>query len=860
MSEKMDFVIDTHILCFQDHRFSTLLSSQVSPNSIGLKAFGLLCLPETWYPPFFICDSQSIGKLTIDNMIKAFSFLNIDLTPNSYVIIRSNLPNECLSERGGEDSYFFELKELDKYKEQLKVDSCKWLIQEYKKPVYKGHLSNERRVSRVLRDWTWEIEDGASPIRSKKKSGSFGIRDWRDSSKAIKSTLSFGHSVEFDKALKQVAKWAYEKKLRVHFEWVVADGKLFVVQVDLENQKKEGRNPKLFLHEKHKPFPRNTLKLFKKATQKDFTKYQKLNNTRIYKKIGYEVVDFYICHDKESIQKLLVHGVISDKLKSDLICLTSNPLVIRTDGGNIPEEKRVMLPRSDELRSLEAAECWLIEKFRNKIIEAELENSNICLIAHHFLPAVSSAWCLATPSERRVRVESLWGIPEGLYWYSHDVFDVDTKFVDISLKQDIPTAMKTSARTRYKDKYIAPNNKGDWVLYRTDDKSDWHSSISDWSEQNKQSSWVSEIAWSSRKIAAEVGEPVVIMWLIDTPKELTSHSVMPWYHTLWESGSAALKAAPKKKSANESVRLIRNKTDWESLRKNSETIPVNSRIIVEPDDTELVRNQKFAEDLAKLAKNRELIIELSGGILSHAFYMLSKHGAVVECRDLYATEDEELEFNKLVRDKIPENIVSGGEHVEVIALKGEAYLEALKRKVVEESYEVLFAQTTSEIIEELADLEEVVKALKNQLSISDEDVTQIQNYKRQKRGGFDRGLMLNKTILSPTAKQSLKKETLIPTVAKSEKRTINMAEKLPTPNYVLHTDNRTNDHESIKQFTLTVPFSGSLMIPTMSKHFIAVDGKNQIPLDFRIDVERNNADLKVKVSIVSTPKQLDLDL
>src|SRR3546814_9152155 len=91
-----------------------------------------------------------------------------------------------------------------------------------------------------------------------------------------------------------------------------------------------------------------------------------------------------------------------------------------------------MLPRSDELRSLEAAVAWLKGPFRQPMQSLEAA-TDIVLIGHHFIPAAASAWCQDTPDERSVRVEWLWGIPEGLYYYVHAVYDVDTVQVDVTI-------------------------------------------------------------------------------------------------------------------------------------------------------------------------------------------------------------------------------------------------------------------------------------------------------------------------------------------------------------------------------------------------------------------------------------------
>lgn len=68
-------------------------------------------------------------------------------------------------------------------------------------------------------------------------------------------------------------------------------------------------------------------------------------------------------------------------------------------------------------------------------------------------------------------------------------------------------------------------------------------------------------------------------------------------------------------------------------------------------------------------------------------------------------------FNKLVRDKIPEIIAKQGKTVTFRALRGEELKQALKDKLIEETKELVNAQTQEQAIEELADVFLVVQTL-----------------------------------------------------------------------------------------------------------------------------------------------------
>ena len=219
-----------------------------------------------------------------------------------------------------------------------------------------------------------------------------------------------------------------------------------------------------------------------------------------------------------------------------------------------------MLPRSDELRSPEAALSYLIGSFTEKIKAAGLEKTGLCLIAHHFIPATSSAWCKAHPDQRRVRIESLWGIPEGLYWYAYDVFDVDTQVSKLAPNQRQPDELKIRERLRYKERFVAPDENGAWIVQQTAAGPDWSRSI-------QREEWIKEIAWTSRRIANAVGKSVVVMWFIDIPQSISSHRVIPWYHEPSHRESPPSKAAPRKKISTQIEYVIQNTTDWHNLQK-----------------------------------------------------------------------------------------------------------------------------------------------------------------------------------------------------------------------------------------------------------------------------------------------------
>lgn len=90
-------------------------------------------------------------------------------------------------------------------------------------------------------------------------------------------------------------------------------------------------------------------------------------------------------------------------------------------------------------------------------------------------------------------------------------------------------------------------------------------------------------------------------------------------------------------------------------------------------------------------------------------------------------------YNKLVRDKIPEEINnSDGKKANYKILNDNDYLQELDKKLFEEAHE--FVEEHS--VDELADLMEVIYAIMKTKNISFEDVKIARDVKNKKKGAF----------------------------------------------------------------------------------------------------------------------------
>ena len=90
-------------------------------------------------------------------------------------------------------------------------------------------------------------------------------------------------------------------------------------------------------------------------------------------------------------------------------------------------------------------------------------------------------------------------------------------------------------------------------------------------------------------------------------------------------------------------------------------------------------------------------------------------------------------YNKLLRDKIPENIDSmEGRKANWRIMDDEEYIKELNKKLLEEAHEFI----EENAVEELADIMEVIQSIMKAKNISYEELKKVQALKREQKGGF----------------------------------------------------------------------------------------------------------------------------
>ncbi len=95
-----------------------------------------------------------------------------------------------------------------------------------------------------------------------------------------------------------------------------------------------------------------------------------------------------------------------------------------------------------------------------------------------------------------------------------------------------------------------------------------------------------------------------------------------------------------------------------------------------------------------------------------------------------------IHYKKIVRDKVPEIIAAKGGKPESRVLAPDDFARLMRDKLVEESREVVGAQTYDALVSELADVAEVLITLQQVHGITDETLDAVRAAKAAERGGF----------------------------------------------------------------------------------------------------------------------------
>lgn len=846
----------------------------ITPELVGEKAFGLSCLPKSWTLPFIVISDallagykcsrednrEQLLNLWATHIIEAA--MSVGIENQSKVIVRSSGCSEGLEERGKfssvEGTLNNLLQPLSECLKELSADTNLYkqkiplVIQKRAIPILaKGHLSNERRCYKEPRDW---LADFDVLKTGKGEPFKINLRNWRRRitvENRIGEPLSCNLTPHISEVLKIPATWGYERGQRLHFEWVWDGKTIYLVQADQERESK-GVDPPKIHQSKWSLSPGFAPKCLKKINKDHAIRYNKIRNVFTYMKLGLPTTQLYAL-DNQSVISDLALGRVSTDLEGDLFELVKGSLVIRMDIMTNDNNRFQLLPRTDGVRDLDKALEWLKEKSAE--IKDKIED-DIVFIFHNFIPSISSAFAYAAPGERKVQIEALWGLPEGLYYNAHDKYIVDTRIpLGKELSYDDIDRFEVQKKVNFKQFFVAPDENGRWTTQILKATYGWHASI-------KKREWVKKIALESRKIAEEEGKPLSIMWFVGVPREVCSSRILPWYHAHYDSKITSRSPTHRTKSPFDKSLVIKTSQDIEVLRQEAEKTESSvRRVRIQPLEEVLLRDKNTLRLIGELTKKIGAVILLEGGVLSHAYYQLMQTKATVEVLKPFEGFEDKREFNKLVRDKVPSNVERGGEIVRKTSLSGEFKLKALREKLVEEAFEVIDATVQDSIVEELADVSEVIDGIISQLGIKRVELRKRQDQKRKKTGGFTDGLVLLETRNpAPTTKGTDRGYSLFDHLSQPDTRdsiTIDDREIIDL-SHAVHKWSDRREHQGATEvmLKLVVPMVRDGWSASTPETVIESDSGNVIRA--KITAKRLGAKLQIELSFFIPQKQLKL--
>ena len=99
-------------------------------------------------------------------------------------------------------------------------------------------------------------------------------------------------------------------------------------------------------------------------------------------------------------------------------------------------------------------------------------------------------------------------------------------------------------------------------------------------------------------------------------------------------------------------------------------------------------------------------------------------------------------YNKIVRDHVPEMILMSGKTYTSKKLSKQEYIQELSKIGMEEIREFASMHDREHAIDSLADALEVIKALAAAEGVTMQEIERIRKEKELERGGFEKGIYL----------------------------------------------------------------------------------------------------------------------
>lgn len=749
MSTNQKIVTGFDFIVFSQHYPNQVLLEMNSKDQVGAKAFGLKDLYLSWVPKYFIVTTAAFkfwknahisgGGLSASetqwfcNKTKLSECISL-VCEGLYdtLIIRSSVIGETILERGTyeskrckatESALLSALCEMWLHFDNMQNDQSlsqseiALLIQPFIKSCLSGHLSNERRVSKNQSEWLCEfdIPSGQGPATVIR----FKVKPQLNSYPEI--NLLCENNEHLIIQLKYVAGRFIDKTTRCHIEWLWDGKRLWVVQRDLEIQF-NNIPPLSKWTRRNCGYDLKELNIFVKE-ENVRGDWPKVNSVRTFRLCGLPTAKIFVLENPQIINDLCEKRV-DIKLIYDLEELTKIPIVIRSDVKSNDVQTSLLLPRTDAINTVSNATKFLTDT-ASYFHTLGFQSDQFCFIAHRFIAASSCALSISKPGITRVRIDSCWGMPDGLFFYPHDSYEVD-----------IRDSRKIKKRIRCKTDFLDVDENGNFIAVHCSKPLDWRSSL--------KKDEIYDIASSSQNVSDYLQKTVQVMYFVGVD-QITGHpSCLPWYY-LTEGLPQYDQEIHEIRYTGKKI-LITDEIDINNLRERYKKGELSGIVSIRlRPRVELLRSKEFISKVSKLALEIKFPVELEGSILSHMFYMMSKAGVRVRYVDPFDPKPKKKLIGKLVRDLIPVRIESHGEVARVFKLSIDDLIPMLKAKAVEEALEFYWESDPLRMFEELTDLLEVIESACYSFGRNFIELSKLKDSKKRERGGFQEGIILVET-------------------------------------------------------------------------------------------------------------------
>ncbi len=707
------------------------LPPTVARDDVGLlggKAVGMLRLPPEWVPPFVILTRRFWDLLQESKAKDTFNLLPPDefeifrdflislSNLRRRVLVRSNAPTEGIIETVG--IYLSEVAIADIVNVAESIDRvCNSgipnpvyaLLQECLEPALVGHMSNERRVSSERSLWLVEglIQRGPTKIRAHDHHAT--------------ADLSAANEKGLVRALRKVAgKLCTLEEGYFHCEWAWTTRRVWMVQADVRPHTVAHHEANKYLgsHTDSIPpqfMPGNLhLRHFLDVSN---DRWKKLRRPRKFHELGLPHADVYLLDGGDW------HKAKSEKFLSllpDLEKMCVEPVIVRCDIADDVKAEDIFLPTSSPTKDPEKLIAFM-EEIAGYFCKKGIEEKNWAFLLARVVHARASAMVHARPEARLVQIDALWGYPDGLLYYPHDTYYYHCD------------DGKVTERRRYKALCLLCTADA-WETRYVNAPFDWGQVLS--------AAEVEVLAKWALRLANSLNHQIQLMALARISGHRGQEGCLPWHYmelgiippgAVWPQ--IAIKLAP--------TYVIRSKSDLMNLHNMVDPTKKLKGLVIRP-DLDVLRDAEFLREVAEYSFKINLPIYFEGSLLGHAYYEMAKTGARVIPLSEAPPPVKITRYDKIVRDLVPAIIQRAGGVARIRPLPLDEAITLLTQKLVEESYEA-WQCDRQHLGEELADILEVVDALRYHSGLSKEELDRILETKRARRGGFQKLILLEET-------------------------------------------------------------------------------------------------------------------